>query len=262
MLLPAHNPGPMTGEGNNTYLLIGSDGRAALIDAGVGEPRHLAALGEALTDGHAQLGDVLVTHAHPDHASGARAIAAVHSGARFLKYLWPEADATYDVPWQPLNDGDRVKAGSDWLVVLHTPGHSPDHIAFWHEATATVFSGDLVAQGSSVMIHASGGGDLAQYLESLERIRALNPARLLPAHGPEIQHPEKVLTAYVNHRRVREQQVLAALAAGRDTVESIAECIYDGLDPALMPAARENIRAHLDKLRREGQIKNLPDPIS
>jgi glyoxylase-like metal-dependent hydrolase (beta-lactamase superfamily II) len=251
ILIPAHNPGPMTGRGNNTYLLVGSRGDATLIDAGVGEPRHLAEIRRHLLDAPARLEQVLATHAHPDHVSGAPALAGAHPAVRFRKYLWPEADARYSVEWQPLGDDDRVMAGSDWLVVLHTQGHSPDHLAFWHEASGTAFTGDLVVQGSSVMIHTSGGGDLGQYLESLERIRTLKPRRLLPAHGPEVTDPEAVLTAYLKHRRDREQQVIDALLAGRDTVESVAEFIYDGIDPALMPAAHETIRAHLDKLKKE-----------
>jgi len=241
----------MTGLGNNTYLLVNTQGQAALIDAGVGDPRHLAELGRRLSDWTATLEQVLVTHAHPDHASGAPAIGGAHPAARFRKYPWPEADAKYAVTWHSLRDGDRVTGDADRLTVVHTPGHSPDHVAFWHESSGDVFTGDLVVLGGSVMIHSSGGGDLGQYLDSLERVRALKPRRLLPAHGAEITDPEVVLTGYLNHRRLREQQVMDALRAGRETVESIAESIYDGLQPALMPAARETVRAHLDKLRNE-----------
>jgi glyoxylase-like metal-dependent hydrolase (beta-lactamase superfamily II) len=241
----------MTGQGNNTYLLSGADGGATLIDAGVGEARHLADIEQRLFEGRARLEQVLVTHAHPDHAAGAPALATAHPGARFYKYPWPDADVTYPVPWRGVTDGDRLIVGSDSLTVLHTPGHAPDHVAFWHEDSRTMFTGDLVVQGSAVMIHTSGGGDLGQYLASLERIRALKPHRLLPAHGPVVTDPETVLTSYLRHRRDREAQVVAALAAGLDTVESIAESIYDGLAPALMPAARETTRAHLDKLKKE-----------
>ena len=102
------------------------------------------------------------------------------------------------------------------------------------------------------MIEASRGGSLAKYLASLERIRNLEPLRLLPAHGPLIDDPASVLTQYLEHRMMRERQVLDALAKGRDTIPAIAESIYDGLNPALMPAARENVRAHLEKLQEEG----------
>jgi glyoxylase-like metal-dependent hydrolase (beta-lactamase superfamily II) len=253
--LDAHNPGPMTGSGNHTYLLVADHGPATLIDAGVADARHLDAIAERLHERDAQLGDILVTHGHPDHASGATALAQAHPGARFFKYPWLEVDARYAVEWQPIRDGDRFQAANESLVALHTPGHSPDHVAFWHEPTRTMFTGDLVVSGSSVMIHASRGGDLAQYLSSLERLLELAPARLLPAHGPEVVDPEPLLRGYIEHRRMRERQVLDALAAGRDSVLSIVESIYDGLASALVPAARENVCAHLEKLRREGRAE-------
>jgi hydroxyacylglutathione hydrolase len=230
-----------------------SGGEAALVDAGVGNARHLDCLRQELAARRARLGDVLVTHAHSDHAAGAPALHRAHPVARFLKYPWPQEDRKFDVPWRFLRDGEPCLAGAFALVALHTPGHSPDHIAFWHEASGTVFSGDLVIAGASVMIHTSGGGDLRQYLASLSRIRALKPRRLLPAHGAEVADPDTLLTQYIAHRQQREQQVLAALASGHRTVESIVESIYHGLEPRLVAAARENVLAHLQKLRREGR---------
>ncbi len=102
------------------------------------------------------------------------------------------------------------------------------------------------------MIHASRGGNLGDYMASLERVLLLGPRVLHPAHGDRIDDPPAVLTAYLAHRRMRERQVVDALRAGHEDVEAIAGSIYHDLDPALMPAARENVRAHLEKLQADG----------
>jgi glyoxylase-like metal-dependent hydrolase (beta-lactamase superfamily II) len=251
--LSAFNPGPMTGDGNNTYLLVGSDARGVLIDAGVGDARHIDAIRSALNARHASLSDVLVTHAHGDHIAGVPALAREFPDARFRKYLWPDHDARYPAAWLSINDGESIQVGDDRLIAVFTPGHAPDHIAFWHEGSRAAFTGDLVVSGTTVLIAASKGGSLREYLASLDRIRALDAQQLLPAHGPAIGNPANILTHYVEHRARREAQILAALRSGHDTVQAIVETIYHGLPHALMPAATENVRAHLAKLGDEGR---------
>ncbi|MGH9349120.1 MAG: MBL fold metallo-hydrolase [Vicinamibacterales bacterium] len=249
--IQAHNPGPYTGDGNTTWLVPGRT--PVLIDAGAGSPRHLDDLSAAL--GHSRLARVLVTHGHSDHASGAPAIAARMPDTRFAKMRWPERDDRYGVAWEPLADHDIVEAGDDELIAVHTPGHAPDHLCFWHRASGTVISGDLAAAGTTVVIPASGGGDLAAYLASLERVLALQPSRLLPAHGAVIEDPETLLRRYLAHRREREEQVLAALSAGDRTPEAIVLRVYTGLAPALRDMALDSVTAHLVKLQREGRVR-------
>jgi glyoxylase-like metal-dependent hydrolase (beta-lactamase superfamily II) len=246
--LHAANPGAMTGAGNWTYLIPGAE--PVLIDAGVGELAHLNAVGEA----NSGIGPtrVIVTHAHRDHASGAAALGERWPRAAFAKWPWPEQDARYAVTWERLTDGERVAAGDDELVVVHTPGHAPDHIALWHEPSRTVFSGDLVVLGSTVVIPASAGGDLVDYLHSLQRILALDPGRLLPAHGPAIDNPGQVIHQYLDHRHQREVQVIGALEAGIEDLDGITARIYRGLDQALTAMARESVLAHLQKLEEDG----------
>jgi endoribonuclease LACTB2 len=245
----------MTGGGNRTYLVAAPGGDALLIDAGVGADGHLANLESTLDRLSSRLAMLFVTHAHADHISGAPAIHSRFPGVMPWKFPWPEEDARYaGFFWMPMMDGTGVQVAGEHFVVLHTPGHSPDHVAIWHKPTRTMFSGDLVALGTSVVIQASRGGNLKEYLDSLERLRRLKPARLLPAHGPDIDDPEAVLSGYIAHRLMRERQVLDALGAGRRTISAIAGSIYDDLSAALRPAAEENVRAHLEKLRDEGRV--------
>ena len=247
--LHAANPGPMTGDGNWTYL-IGHE-HPLLIDAGVGEERHLDAIAAAAPNG---LDRLLVTHAHSDHISGAAAIAARWPGARLTKHPWPIRDR--ELAWTPLNDGDVVATDEGDLLVMLTPGHAPDHVTLWHAESRTLFVGDMMQLGNTVVIPASHGGNLADYLRSLERIRLLDPLRALPAHGPVIEDPLALIQRYVEHRRQREAQVLDALAADRHTVDAIAAAIYPSLQEALVPMARESVLAHLQKLQTENRAVN------
>lgn len=236
MLIPASNPSAWTGPtGNNTYLLTGR--APALIDAGVGHPDHLDAVAAALQG--AGLALVLVTHGHPDHVGGLPAIKARWPGARVLDAGTLAAGV--------------VEAGDTRLRVIPTPGHSPDHLCFFDEAAGDVYCGDLIRIGGTIVIPASRGGNLRQYLESLRTIRSLGATRLLPGHGPMIEDPVRVIDEYLQHRAEREAQVHAALREGLRTPEEIAARIYAGLPPELRPAAADSVRAHLIKLREDGE---------
>jgi glyoxylase-like metal-dependent hydrolase (beta-lactamase superfamily II) len=239
-LLPAGNPSLWTGPtGTNTYLLPGRV--RTLIDAGVGEPSHLAAL-EAALDGR-PLDQVLLTHSHVDHASGVPAVLA----------RWPAARVR--PASEPFEDGTQIAAGDGTLTVVRTPGHAPDHVCFVDVATREVYCGDLARTGGTIVIPASRGGDLREYLSSLRRIRELRPRRLLPGHGPAIEEPERVIDEYFAHRALRESQVIEALRRGLLTPAEMVDEVYGKLPGMLAAAAADSLLAHLKKLEAEGMVE-------
>lgn len=240
----------MTGGGNWTFYLPGR--HPVLIDAGVGVDQHLAAIANATTDGPVH---VLVTHAHADHIAGVESISLRWPQTKFSKMPWPARDGRFPAQWHPLDDGDSIAAGDGWLEVVHTPGHAPDHVALWESSTRTLFSGDLVVPGTTVVIPASMEGSLSAYLRSLERVLALQPARLLPAHGAAVENPSAIIREYLAHRHERERQIVAGLRAGDRTVDALVTRIYVGLEPAVVPMARESLVAHLRKLQDEGAVR-------
>jgi len=255
IILTAFNPSPRTGAGNHTYLFTGPE--PLLVDAGVGDPRHLEAIAAAL--GSTPLAQVVVTHNHADHASGVDALAARWPSAVFLKKPWPGRDDRHGVRWRPLEDGDLVRAGDVELTAVWTPGHAPDHLCLYDVARGELYGGDLLVRGGTVVIPASAGGSLAQYLASLERVRALAPVRVHPAHGPAIEDPAALIDEYVAHRELRESQVAAALASGDTTPAAITARVYPALDPALLDFAEDSVLAHLIKLEEEGRAWRGPN---
>jgi glyoxylase-like metal-dependent hydrolase (beta-lactamase superfamily II) len=238
--IPAFNPGPYTGDGNNTWLLDGV--LPTLIDAGTGRAEHLDAVQAAL--GPRPLVRVIVTHGHPDHASGLPALKARWPGLDVMKWRLPGDD-----PCSPLEDGQTVHAGDRLLRVLFTPGHAPDHVSLWDEASREAYTGDMVIRPGTVLIPAGKGGNLRDYLESLARLASLHPLRFFPGHGPTIENPGVVVEEYIAHRRAREQQVLACLEAGLTTTDAIVARLYPGLTAERLQAAVMTVQAHLEKIR-------------
>jgi glyoxylase-like metal-dependent hydrolase (beta-lactamase superfamily II) len=242
LLIPAGNASAWTGPtGNNTYLLQGRT--PTLIDAGVGKPEHLEAIARALAG--RPLEAVLITHGHADHVGGVPALAERWPGVR-IRRLGEGTNA--------LSDDERVPAGDVTLRVVATPGHAPDHVCFLTDETRDLFCGDLARRGGTVVIPATRGGNLAEYLESLRRVRQLMPRRLLPGHGPIVDTPSQLIEEYLAHRAQRDEQILATLAAGAETPQQIAARVYPSLARSLVPAAEETVLAHLVKLAGEGRV--------
>ncbi len=232
----APNPGPFTGTGTNTYLLV-SGSEALVVDPGPLDRDHESAILSAL-DGLATR-FVVVTHTHPDHAPLANPLAADLDVPALGYRPGPDFE-----PDGLLADGDHIGFGADVAEVVYTPGHSDDHLCF--RAGGYVFTGDHIMGGSSVVVE-----DMAAYLRSLRRLQDPTLTRLYPGHGEQMDDPAAIIDEYIRHRLDREQQIVAAVKAGAGTVGEIVAVVYAEVDPALHPLAAMSVAAHLRKLHEE-----------
>jgi glyoxylase-like metal-dependent hydrolase (beta-lactamase superfamily II) len=231
----------MTLEGTNTYLVGGHD--LLLIDPGPAAAGHLEAVAEAV--GAASVTAILLTHKHPDHAGDA-ALFAERFDAQIAGFA-PPAEV-------PVADGARIGGHDVFLTALHTPGHAGDHVCYVLEEERALFSGDhILGRGTTVI--AWPDGDMHAYMASLERLRSLDLDRIFPGHGPVIEEPGAVIEEYIEHRLMRERQIIEALSGAPGTPADLVERIYTDVDPVLHPVARMSVRAHLDKLARENRAR-------
>jgi glyoxylase-like metal-dependent hydrolase (beta-lactamase superfamily II) len=248
----APNPSPLTLEGTNSFVVAEpGSGTAVVIDPGPDGQGHALALVGACAGRGVEL--VLLTHTHVDHAEGARAFAErVGAPLAAMADGWSTAGAP------ELASGAPVAAGGLELRPLPTPGHAADHCCFELAAERAVFTGDHVLGRGSTVVEWPGG-DMADYLASLELLADRRPERLYPGHGPLVPDAVARIEGYLTHRRDREAQVLAALAAGDRTPAEVVARVYAEVDPALHPAAELSVRAHLVKLVREGRVATGDD---
>ena len=240
----ADNPGAMTGPGTNTYL-VGID-EIAVIDPGPATDAHLDAIAGCGGD---RIRWILLTHTHEDHSPGAAALKQ-RTGAEICAF-----DDRDDVPVdRTLADGDTIEATEFRIKAIHTPGHASNHLCYLLEEERTLFTGDHIMDGSTVVI-APPDGDMAAYLESLDKIRIKRLKAIAPGHGQLITDPLERIDEYVEHRLAREAQILDELgAAGAATIPSLVATIYPDLVEELVPRAEQSVLAHLIKLRDEGRV--------
>ncbi|XDA99749.1 MBL fold metallo-hydrolase [Sulfitobacter sp. LCG007] len=266
----APNPSPMTWRGTNTYLLGLRD--IAVVDPGPLLPAHLEAILAALTPSQ-RISHIIVTHSHLDHAPLARPLAE-RTGAPVLGFGDAEAGRSaimgelarsglvgggegVDRDFAPdiaLADGARIE-GDDWqLEVLHTPGHMGNHICLaWADACLTA---DHVMGWASSLV-SPPDGDLTDFMQSCDRLRARSWRVFHPGHGAPVTDPAGRLDWLVAHRRARETSILDALAENPGTARSLARRIYSDLSPALLPAAQRNVLAHLVDLMQKHAVEPL-----
>lgn len=240
-----------------TNAVVYAGERVLVVDPGsadTSELEHLVFLLRALEREGRSVARVALTHHHPDHVGGARRLANA-----FGCELAAHAETAERVPFRVdalIEDGAsfdlgvHAASGKPWRVdALHTPGHAPGHLAFVDRRWNHVAAGDLVSGVSTVLVDPDEG-DMAAYCASLERLIALRPVGVLPAHGPPMQG-DTLLVGTLAHRRQREEKVAEALAKGVTDVEAMLPLVYADTDPALWPLARRNLISHVAKLERE-----------
>jgi glyoxylase-like metal-dependent hydrolase (beta-lactamase superfamily II) len=237
-VIRAGNRGPFTLDGTRSYLV----GRrnTAVIDPGPNVEEHARALSLAL-EGAWEI-RILLTHAHGDHAGGAGRLADV-LGAPVLGP--PSAGFT------PLRGGERVPTDEGDLFSLATPGHTRDHLAFFWPSGRALFAGDLILGRGATTWLGEYPGCVADYLDSLEKVRDLAPEVIYPAHGSPVRNPPETLEAYRRHRIERLHQVEEVRKANAGaSVDEILLAIYGGdLPPRVSVAARQSIQVMLHHLK-------------
>ena len=241
----APNPGRMTGPGTNTYL-VGID-EVAVIDPGPDDESHREAI---LGCGGDRIRWIVCTHTHVDHWPGASALKQA-TGAEILAF---DSRDGLEVD-RRLADGDEIEGTEFRLRAVHTPGHASNHLCFVLHEERLLFSGDHVMQGSTVVIKPPDG-DMATYLEQLQRLKTLKLRAIAPGHGHVIDDPDAVVDWLVAHRNEREATVLAALRdAGTATVDQLLGVVYADVPDDLHDVARFSLWAHLRKLAAEGIVQ-------
>ncbi|MFQ5683742.1 MAG: MBL fold metallo-hydrolase [Candidatus Binatia bacterium] len=248
--LTAANPGTMTLEGTNQYLLGREE--ITVVDVALASKENIDSILEQMEImGGKKIEKILLTHIHRDHAGGALALKkrcggdlGVHrSRAGFLR----GEDFLY-------SDGDRIPYDGGELAVVHTPGHESGHCCFYESKHEVLFSGDhILGRGTTVI--PPPDGDMALYLQSLEKLLKFKISCILPGHGPAVQDPYTKIKEYIDHRLMREQEVFESLGNGHHTPASMVSAIYTDTPPFLHSVAQLSVEAHLIKLINEGRVR-------
>jgi len=243
----AHNPGMMTGPGTNTYL-VGID-EIVVIDPGPDDAEHLDAIAGCGGD---RIRWIACTHTHADHSPGVAGLKE-RTGAEVLAF---DSRDGLQVD-RSMGDGDLIEATEFVLRAVHTPGHASNHLCFVLEQERMLFSGDHIMEGSTVVIRPPDG-DMASYLQQLERIKTLRPKlrSIAPGHGHLIEQPAAKVDEYLEHRAMREAQILASLTtAGTTTIDAIVGELYADTPEELHPMAAATVWAHLRQMADQGRAK-------
>lgn len=252
----AHNPSAFTYYGTQTYLV--GETQLAIVDPGPDDPQHVDALIDAI--GGREVVAILCTHTHRDHSPAAMPLSE-RTGAPIigcaplaLESVGPRADAAFDGDYSParvLSDGEGVEVDGRRIVAVATPGHTSNHLCFeWGDA---LFTGDHV-MGWSTTVVVPPDGDMAAYMQSLDKLRSRSDRVYYPAHGPAVTNPKQYVRHLVGHRMQRERQILKLVGQRPRDIPDIVAHAYPGLDPRLVTAAGGSVYAHLLDLQRRGIV--------
>jgi glyoxylase-like metal-dependent hydrolase (beta-lactamase superfamily II) len=250
----APNPGVFTGPGTNTYL-VGND-EVVVVDPGPDLGDDTSHLDAIVACGSDRIRWIVCTHTHPDHSPAAAALKE-RTGAEVLAFPTDAVDLDREI-----GDGFQLEGTEFRLTALHTPGHASNHVCFLLEGEQLLFSGDHIMNGSTVVIGPTDG-DMAVYLQQLERLRSVRMRGIAPGHGGVIDDPQAKVEEYISHRLAREAKVLAALRDAKTaTVDQLLPTVYDDVDEARHWIAKSSLWAHLRKLAGDGLATSaMPDDI-
>jgi len=248
----APNPGPMTLDGTNSYLVIVGKGESVVIDPGPAIDDHIRSLMTTAKDLGTRIIGILVTHGHPDHAPGAAGLSKLVDAPVIAH---PSAAFPHDedaVSPAVLSYEDATIDATD------APGHSLDHLVFYLREERALFTGDVVL-GRGTVVVAPPGGSMRTYQRTLERLlRDYGDAdRIYGGHGPPVEDPRSKLVEYIEHRKERERQLIAQLRLGPATIPQIVRRVYADVDPKLWRAAARQMLAYLEALEPEGRVRSL-----
>ncbi|WP_049579287.1 MBL fold metallo-hydrolase [Nocardiopsis sp. SBT366] len=245
------NPGPMTLEGTNTWVLREPGARGVMVvDPGPHDERHLERVARIVQEQGAQVQMAAVTHRHFDHAEGSRYFSEL-TGAPVHA-----VDPQVRVGGAGLEDGQLLDVDGLEVRVIATPGHTDDSVCLLVEADSAILTGDTILGHGTTVIDGDDG--LAPYMDSLYRLRGLveeyQVRTLLPGHGPILTSPTAALTSYIDHREARLAQVRDAVAAGAAGVGEIIDRVYPDVVESVRPAAASSVRAQLRYLAVKGEL--------
>ncbi|XP_072041879.1 endoribonuclease LACTB2-like [Amphiura filiformis] len=258
------NPGPYTLQGTNVYL-VGTGQKRILIDTGdADKPEYIQNLKDTIKTQQTGIQQILITHYHHDHVGGIADVCnALDLGSTVSVSKLPrnppqeESIESTSKSYNYLQDGEVLKTDGATLRAVYTPGHTDDHMVLVLEEEQAVFTGDcILGEGTAVF------EDLFTYMKSLEKLVSLKPQKLYPGHGPVIDDAVPKVQMYIDHRNMRERQIMEVLSGNTDkwmTPMDMVKIIYVDVPEHLHIAAAGNVDHHLTKLEKEKKIVRRDD---